>query len=48
MATQGTIETGLYQQALSACGLKPYIPKNFDSERNHVSDLRADKGREIL
>lgn len=27
MATQGTIETGLYQQALSACDLKPYIPK---------------------
>ncbi len=27
MATQGTIETGLYQQALSSCGLKPYIPK---------------------
>lgn len=27
MATQGTIETGLYQQALSDCGLEPYIPK---------------------
>ena len=33
MATDGTVQTGLYQQALEEAGIKPVIPREADQQR---------------